>query len=937
MKLGKNLLSLLCSFSLMLSAGVLPVFSDGQTTAQEPLIKVACVGDSITAGNKSSKNETCSYPAQLQTILDNSMYEVKNFGHSGAAALRDVTARTPYRTTAAYRNSLEYLPDVVIIMLGTNDVVCSLRFNEENYYTDLGDLVKEYQDLSSHPTVYLCTPLTAFDANHPTPLQEVAVPTVKRIAEDTGAILVDINAASADYMELGYIADQIHPNDAGYLALAQLFAKEVFDKEIYRLTVLAKTGLTAWVGGQKVAINDSGFANLVVGEGTKTLRLSNVSGGFAEFPLSVSGNLTADCSALNLPDNLARAAETLPLATVLREGETYRPAFAPTNAFDGNETTGWQLDTPYGYDYGIYVGCDFTVKRSINTVELALEQGSFPGGLVTEYSEDGTAWVAVPDATVVLANGAGRITFPDLETQYIRVRFTSGTTMYRPKVWEMRVFNNTGDSFTPIITQGNHEPARPLKVACIGDSITEGIGSSGLMTNSYPAQLQTLLDSSRYQVGKFGTSGRTAIKESNSDVYVPYWNDANFTKSKNFLPDIVIIMLGTNDVMCDTWSPQAYYEGIKGLIQTYQDLSSSPTVWVCTPMHAFDEKHPDKLAEGIPLLKQAVSETGANLLDVNTLTADYFEKGYINGGNDLIHPNDAGYLAFATLIFEEIFGGTTTTLTVKAQPGLKVTLGGQKKTVPTSGLVEFVAGSTGTKKVIVDEVGIGSAEVQVPMNGRTTADFTGLTIAGNLAFEADVLCSTTEKLKDRINDGDLTHGWQEQEDGAYTNNWIGYDFGEAKEFDRVNLYWEGNTRAPEGGYVIQISDNGTDWRGISDSVYEIGEKDDIVTFPLLSARYVRLKITAGTDNKYRPHIFEMQVLRSNGTFNPTVTYEEEPGDLTGDGQVTAADLTALARHLGQIALLDDKYLSSADADGNDLVEAADLTVLARQIAGISSM
>lgn len=44
----------------------------------------------------------------------------------------------------------------------------------------------------------------------------------------------------------------------------------------------------------------------------------------------------------------------------------------------------------------------------------------------------------------------------------------------------------------------------PVKVACVGDSITQGSGTKG---NPYPKQLQALLGD-KWKVGNFGFSGR---------------------------------------------------------------------------------------------------------------------------------------------------------------------------------------------------------------------------------------------------------------------------------------------------------------------------------------------------------------------------------------------------------------------------------------------
>ena len=61
----------------------------------------------------------------------------------------------------------------------------------------------------------------------------------------------------------------------------------------------------------------------------------------------------------------------------------------------------------------------------------------------------------------------------------------------------------------------------------------------------------------------------------------------------------------------------------------------------------------------------------------------------------------------------------------------------------------------------------------------------------------------------------------------------------------------------------------------------------------------------------------------------------EAGDVDGNGEVTADDLTALARHVGKIETLTDaRALAAADYNGDSDVTSDDLTALARKIAKI---
>ena len=61
----------------------------------------------------------------------------------------------------------------------------------------------------------------------------------------------------------------------------------------------------------------------------------------------------------------------------------------------------------------------------------------------------------------------------------------------------------------------------------------------------------------------------------------------------------------------------------------------------------------------------------------------------------------------------------------------------------------------------------------------------------------------------------------------------------------------------------------------------------------------------------------------------------KPGDVNGDGEVDANDLTALSRHIAQIETLTDAtLLKNADVTGDNKVNADDLVLLARYVSKI---
>ena len=58
------------------------------------------------------------------------------------------------------------------------------------------------------------------------------------------------------------------------------------------------------------------------------------------------------------------------------------------------------------------------------------------------------------------------------------------------------------------------------------------------------------------------------------------------------------------------------------------------------------------------------------------------------------------------------------------------------------------------------------------------------------------------------------------------------------------------------------------------------------------------------------------------------------GDVTGDGEVTANDLTSLSRHIARIEQLNDSNLNVADVNKDSKIDADDLTTLSRFVARI---
>lgn len=206
--------------------------------------------------------------------------------------------------------------------------------------------------------------------------------------------------------------------------------------------------------------------------------------------------------------------------------------------------------------------------------------------------------------------------------------------------------------------------AAATKVACVGDSITFGVGASA--GNSYPAVLGRMLGA-EFGVMNFGDSGSTAMKEPAAS----YWKTAAFTASTHAAPDVVVIMLGTNDSKTALWrmGNNAYAADYRALIAQYATLPGKPRIHVVLPPPALSPSFTIDGAviekEIVPLLRKIAAETGSGLIDVfGAFQPDprqYFGRGGADIG-DGVHPNDAG----ARRIAETVFRALTATATPDA-------------------------------------------------------------------------------------------------------------------------------------------------------------------------------------------------------------------------------------------------------------------------------
>ncbi|MBC8127539.1 MAG: sialate O-acetylesterase [Gloeobacteraceae cyanobacterium ES-bin-144] len=194
---------------------------------------------------------------------------------------------------------------------------------------------------------------------------------------------------------------------------------------------------------------------------------------------------------------------------------------------------------------------------------------------------------------------------------------------------------------------------RPVRVACVGDSITEGAGAA--KGKSYPSQLKEMLGDG-WQVGNFGVSGRTLLKKGD----FPYWNEKAYQNALAYKPDVVIIMLGTNDTKPQNWKFESeFVSDYTALVESFLALESKPRVYVCRPCPVpkpgnFGINETNLTVE-IQRIDELATKMKLSLIDMHAALVKTPELL-----PDRVHPNTQGATEMAKTVF--------TALTRKSAP-----------------------------------------------------------------------------------------------------------------------------------------------------------------------------------------------------------------------------------------------------------------------------
>lgn len=182
------------------------------------------------------------------------------------------------------------------------------------------------------------------------------------------------------------------------------------------------------------------------------------------------------------------------------------------------------------------------------------------------------------------------------------------------------------------------------RIACAGDSITYGCGIPLCYLFSYPRQLGRLLGK-EYCVRNFGVNDADAQSMGNK----PYVREKACRNSLAFAPEIVVLMLGSNDTKAYNWeSDDRFKREYKSLITAYTSLPSVKRVILCAPPASFrpvarlfsltNDVPADRLFHLRELIKEIGAEMGLTVIDLYTATLS--RRDLL--GPDGLHPNRRG-------------------------------------------------------------------------------------------------------------------------------------------------------------------------------------------------------------------------------------------------------------------------------------------------------
>ena len=204
------------SFIVLLWMGLLAVFIPAYGSSA--VIKMACLGDSITAGLGVRKEE-CWVSRAAEALGKRA--QVGNFGVSARCLL--FKGDRPITREKAYRDALAFQPDILLVGLGTNDSKKVNWSHKEDFVSNYKDIIAEFRKRNPRLKVYCLLPVPSQEARDGgisrECIEKEVIPLIRQAAKSTGSKVIDLNKVMKGRESL--LADGVHPNAEGHALMAE--------------------------------------------------------------------------------------------------------------------------------------------------------------------------------------------------------------------------------------------------------------------------------------------------------------------------------------------------------------------------------------------------------------------------------------------------------------------------------------------------------------------------------------------------------------------------------------------------------------------------------------------------------------------------------------------------------------------------------------------
>lgn len=195
---------------------------------RQDAIRIACIGNSITDGSGIDMRAVYGYPAQLQKLLGEK-YHVRNYGVGARTMLNK--GDHPYMRELAWREALEFNPNIAIIKLGTNDSKSHNWQYKDEFASDMQQMIDSLKKLPARPKIYLVYPLIASNSVRPGEInneiiEKEILPIINKLAKKNRCTIIDMRnrlTSQKDFM----LSDGIHPTAKGATEMARAVAEVV--------------------------------------------------------------------------------------------------------------------------------------------------------------------------------------------------------------------------------------------------------------------------------------------------------------------------------------------------------------------------------------------------------------------------------------------------------------------------------------------------------------------------------------------------------------------------------------------------------------------------------------------------------------------------------------------------------------------------------------